>query len=69
MGAVLDEVMKDKYEMYEKRGIEKGIEKGVDETRITTVRNLMKSLKFTAEQAMEAIGIPKSEYNKYLTML
>ena len=29
----------------------------------------MKNLKFTAEQAMEKVGIPKSEYNKYLAKL
>lgn len=29
----------------------------------------MKSFKLSAEQAMESLGIPKSEYKKYLTML
>ena len=29
----------------------------------------MKNMKMSAEQAMDAIGIPKSEYKKYMTML
>ena len=50
-------------------GINEGITIGSEDTKTTDIRNLMKNLKMTAEQAMEAIGIPKSDYNKYLTML
>ena len=39
------------------------------EGRLDSIRALMKNLKMTAEQAMESIGIPKSEYQKYLNML
>ena len=51
------------------RAHDAGIDEGCEKTTMDVIRNLMKNLKMTAEQAMEAIGIPKSDYNKYLTML
>ena len=48
---------------------EKGKEIGIDITRIESIRNLMNNLKLTAEKAMEALGIPKTEYEKYKAML
>ena len=50
-------------------GLEKGREEGREKTTIFNIRNLMKNMKLTAEQAMEALGIDKSEYSKYMTML
>ena len=47
----------------------KGLEEGRAEERIQSIRSLMKNLKLSAEQAMESIDIPKSEYAKYLKML
>lgn len=29
----------------------------------------MTNMKLTAEQAMDALGIPKTDYNKYINML
>ena len=69
MGSALDDLMKDKYEEHERIGIEKGIEQGIEQERLSSVRNVMRSFKVSAEKAMESLGIPKSEYNKYLTML
>ena len=40
-----------------------------EKATILNIKNLMKNMKLTAEQAMEALGIDKSEYNKYMTML
>ena len=54
-------LLEQEYEERENLGIEKG--------KTDSVRNLMKNLKLTAEQAMEALGIPKSEFEKYMTML
>ena len=36
---------------------------------VKAVRSLMQNMQLTAEKAMEAIGIPKSEFAKYITML
>ena len=44
-------------------------EDGRREERVEAIRNLMKKLKMTAEQAMEILGIPTTERSRYLTML
>ena len=40
---------------------EEGREEGIRQALV----NLMKNLKFTSQQAMEALGIPQSEWEKY----
>ncbi|SFH99157.1 conserved hypothetical protein (putative transposase or invertase) [Pseudobutyrivibrio sp. OR37] len=50
-------------------GREEGREEGRQEAAVSNIRNLMKNMKLTAEQAMEALGIDKSEFSKYMTML
>ncbi len=42
---------------------------GKAEGKLESIRALMNNLNFTAEQAMESIGIPKSEYKIYLDKL
>lgn len=51
------------------RAMEKGMEKGADNTIITSVRNLMETMKLTAEQAMDAIKVPMESRGKYLSKL
>ena len=47
-------------------GVEqKGIAKGI----ITSIRNLMESMGWSIEQAMDALQIPTEERNAYLNML
>ena len=48
---------------------EEGREEGVDQSRIESIKSLMKTLKLTAQQAMEALSIPLSEQSRYLTKL
>ena len=69
MGSALDDLMKDKYEEHERIGRAQGLEQGIEQERLSFVRNVMRSFKVLAEKAMESLGIPKSEYKKYLTML
>ena len=45
------------------------IEEEKSKTKLQAIQALMKNLKLSAEQAMEAIGIPKNEYAQYLKML
>lgn len=40
-----------------------------EETKIEDIRNLMANLKLTAEQAMQALGIPTADQSKYQAML
>ena len=81
MHEVLEEFMKDELDRREKQGIAIGLAEGeargeikgraeaTEEVTIANIRNIMKNLKITAEQAMEALGIAKKDYKKYMTML
>ena len=44
-------------------------EKQYDKGIVDSIKNIMKNMKLSAEQAMDALGIPKSEHKKYMTML
>ena len=46
-----------------------GISIGVTTGKLETIRNIMKNLKMTAQQAMEAVGIPKDQQQTYLQKL
>ena len=46
-----------------------GLEAGREETKLADIRNLMNNMKLTAEQAMSALGIDKSDFSKYMPML
>ena len=41
----------------------------IEITTLNAIRNLMETLKLTAEQAMEALKVPKKEKVKYVGML
>ena len=45
------------------------LEQGEIEGRVKSIKSLMKNMKLSAEAAMEAIGIPKEDFSKYITML
>ena len=49
----------------EERGIARGLETGT----LNAIRNLMETMKLTAEQAMEALKVPEAEKVKYAGML
>lgn len=44
---------------------EKGIEKGI----LLSIRNLMETMGWSAEQAMEGLKVPEADKNKYLDAL
>jgi len=46
-------------ESYKKELRQEGLEQGIERTRIETVRNAMGNLSLSAEQAMDALGIPQ----------
>ncbi len=48
---------------------EDGRKEGIDQTRVESIRNLMKTLKLTAQQAMDALLIPAADQAKYLAKL
>ena len=48
---------------------EEGRVEGIDQSRIEGIKSLMKTLKMTAQEAMEALSIPLSEQSRYLSKL
>lgn len=53
----------------EERGIAIGMERGIETGTLNAIRNLMDTLKLTAEQAMEALKVPEAERMKYVRRL
>jgi hypothetical protein len=51
------------------RGIEQGMERGLERGILSSINNLMCSTKMTAEQAMEALMIPKNKRDFYYSKL
>ena len=49
--------------------MEEALEQEARETRVIDIKNLMLNLKWTAEQAMDALNIPKTEQTAYLKMI
>ena len=47
------------------KGMQQGIEQGVEKGLLQSISNVMKNLGMTAEQAMETLGIPHSDWDKY----
>ena len=50
-------------------GREEGREEGRKETELLSIRNLMDTLKLTAQQAMDALKISPADQQRYLSML
>ena len=42
-----------------------GREEGREEGRVEDIRNLMKNMNLSADDAMKALGIPEADYAKY----
>lgn len=52
------------------KGVEEnGIKKGIKEGILTSIQNLMESMNWTAEQAMEALKVPEAEWSQYESRL
>lgn len=77
MCEALRELMKDEIAMTiaEERekalaeGREEGREKGADSAILSVIKNLMETMKWTVDQAMEAIKVPVGDRNKYASRL
>jgi hypothetical protein len=49
--------------------VAKGMERGLEQGILSSINNLMCSMKMTAEQAMEALMIPKNKRDFYYSKL
>ena len=45
------------------------IQRGIDQNRIENIKSIMQNLKFTPQQAMDALNIPVADQPKYLNRL
>ncbi|HAL03280.1 MAG TPA: hypothetical protein DCP07_07965 [Lachnospiraceae bacterium] len=69
MCEAVEKYAKEQYEIGISKGKDIGQKKGKKEGKIESIRALMNNLNFTAEQAMESLDIPKTEYSKYKSKL
>ncbi len=49
--------------------VDKGVKQGMEKSVLNSIRNLMESMKLSAEQAMSALRVSEDEYSKYAEML
>ena len=69
MCEALRELMKDEIAVDVAKAKTEGRTQGKIEGKIESVRALMQNAGFSVEKAMEVIGVPKNEYDKYLMKL
>ena len=73
MSEALRELMKDEIEEREKKAAleaaRQADQKARQENSIELIRNLMETMKMTAEQAMEALKVPVKDRKKYMAVL
>ena len=60
---------KDAKRYWREDGLEEGLKRGKNDTMIANLKSLMANMHLTAEAAMAALGVPKSDYAKYLAAL
>ena len=56
-------------ELFKEEGRAEGRAEGTDMASLRSIRNLMRSMKLTAQQAMNALGIPADDQARYTDML
>jgi hypothetical protein len=65
MCQALQELMKDEIE----EKVNDAADKAETETQVNNIRKIMKNLKYTAEQAMDALEIPQQKRSTYISKL
>ena len=53
----------------ELNGVKRGFTQGTEATTLQNIKNLMDTMKWTAQQAMDALKISKSDQARYAAML
>lgn len=56
-------------ELYGEQARAEGRIEGRAESKLESIQSLMKNMKWSAQQAMQALNIPVDEYDKYLAMI
>ena len=53
----------------QEKGIAIGVKQGFEQGTLNSIKNLMETLKLTAEQAMVALKVPEADKPKYVSKL
>ena len=53
----------------ELKGFDKGFDQGVEKSILQSIKNLMETMKLTAQQAMDALKVPKEDQERYMEKL
>ena len=48
---------------------ERAMEQGIEKEKLANLKRIIKNMKLTAEQAMNALEIPMSERRRYMSLL
>lgn len=48
---------------------EESFQRGIDQSRLDSIKSIMETLKYTAQQAMDLLKIPIAEQSKYIERL
>ena len=68
-GKVLEHEGKTIYNAGREKGRAEGRNEGLDEARLESIKNVMRGLKYSAQQAMDLLRIPVGEQPKYAAKL
>ncbi len=60
-----DDIYEQGIEQGVEQGIEQGIEQGQQETTVSHIKNLMKSMSLTADKAMDLLAVPQDQRTMY----
>ena len=69
MCQALRELMKDEIQEEIQTAVQKGKKEAIDETQITSIKNLMKKFGMDAKTVMEGMGISAADQLRYMAML
>ena len=69
MSDILEEMCKEAREEGIGLGIKQGIKQGIEQGKVNSVRTLMKTMNWSADQAMEALQIPEKQQSVYREIL
>lgn len=62
-------LMQPAVDMAVRKVVSQAVAEKEEKDMLTSIRNLMKNMKWTAQQAMEALGIPNDEQSNYAALI
>ena len=69
MCKIVEEIAEKRFQKGIQKGRQEGRLEGREETIVDSIQKLMRTMKLTAQQAMEALEISPADQQRYLTLL